>query len=170
MGALLDDHPPFEDHDVVGQVQRVGVLMRHHDGGEVQLLEDLTEFPHNLSSGLDVEGREGLVQQEQPGTQGQRSGDGYSLLLTAGELSRPAVVVADQVGLCQCLGHPTSDLALGDSLHFQPEGDVVVHREMRKQGIVLEYVADRPILGGYFDSLGGVEVDVVVEYERTLLR
>jgi hypothetical protein len=43
--------------------------------------------------------------------------------------------------------HPFGDLVLGQSFALQAEGDVLPHREVRKERVALEHHVHRPLVG-----------------------
>jgi hypothetical protein len=48
---------------------------------------------------------------------------------------------------------------LGDLAHLQPEGEVLVHRHVRKQRIVLEHHANVALFRRHVDDVLAVEAD-----------
>src|SRR5437867_4306641 len=63
-------------------------------------------------------------------------------MLAAGELARTAAIESLKPHQAQGLAHARVDLAVWNSADPQREGDVLEHREMRKQRIALEHKAD----------------------------
>ena len=75
-------------HHAVGHRQRLFLVVRHHDGGDADLLlqaADLAAQPHALQR---VQRGQRLVQQQQAGRRGERAGERDALLLAAGKLAR----------------------------------------------------------------------------------
>jgi len=65
-----------------------------------------------------------------------RQGD--ALLLAARELLGQPVGEVGKTNPAQCRVDPACDLDLGNLPHFKPERDILRHRHVRKEGIVLE--------------------------------
>src|SRR5262245_14924398 len=86
-GTPLDDATIVEKQHGVGQPPGEGHLVRDDEHGHAVA----GEFEHYLeyfAGGLRIQGRGGLVEQQQLGPQRQRAGDGHPLLLTPGHLVR----------------------------------------------------------------------------------
>ena len=104
-----------------------------------------------------VQGAQGLVQQQHLGPVHQGPGDGHPLLLAAGEGGDGALFKALQVDHLEHLGDPLLDLLfrdlyflLGLRVHLgdpQAEGDVLEHIEVGEQGVALEHGVDGPLVG-----------------------
>ena len=67
------------------------------DHGNAQPVVDVLDQPQNVPGGLGVQGRGGLVAEEQLRVRGQGPGDGDALLLAAGELGGIGVCLTLQV-------------------------------------------------------------------------
>ena len=124
--------------------------MGYKNGGDPRLLLD----PANLLPGLEpqpgIQIGKGLVQQQDLRHLHKRPGNGHPLLLTAGKLV--GLPGQERVDLHQSgsLQHPLPHLFLGQSVRalpvFQREADVLLHRQVGVQGIVLEHKAHAPVL------------------------
>ena len=86
MGAAFHDAAMVEDNDAVGP----------HDGGEAvgdddgrAIAEHVVEGSLQEALAFGVEGRGGLVEDEQFGIAQQRAGDADALALSAGEKASP---------------------------------------------------------------------------------
>ena len=78
-----------------------------------------------------------------------RARDGHALLLAAGELGHGLFeLLVAQIDLFRDLAHLAVDLVLLHLLDLQAEGDVVVHRHRREEGVALEDDADVAVLDG----------------------
>ena len=91
-----------------------------------------------------VERREGLVQQDDLGPDGQRPGEGDPLLLSAGELMRIAPAIPRQPDQLEELVDPAAAIGAPG----QPEGDVAPDTEVREQRALLRDVPDAAPLAG----------------------
>ena len=78
------------DADLVGDRERVVLVVRDQDRGDVLLLEDLAHFQAQPLAQVDVEVGEGLVEQQQLRPRRERARERDALLLAAGKLVRVA--------------------------------------------------------------------------------
>ncbi|GAA3042698.1 hypothetical protein GCM10020000_22210 [Streptomyces olivoverticillatus] len=116
------------------------------DEGDADLGLDALELQLHLAAQLEVEGAEGLVQEQHLRVVDKRARDGDALLLAAGELLGLA---AGEVAELDELEHVV-DLLL-DGLHApaaQAEGHVLVDVQVREERIALEDGVDRPLVRG----------------------
>lgn len=114
---------------------------------------------HALAQVL-VERAERLVHQHQLGIEHERAGERDALLLAAGELLRVAVAEGLELHHAERALHPRLDLVRRQLAHAQREAQVVGHRHVRKQRIVLEHHADVAAVGRHpVDDLA-VEADL----------
>ena len=84
-GALLRDDAAIHEDDPIGHIPGEGHLVGDDDHGGVPLGQAPDDLEH-LAGELWVQGRGGLVKAENVRVQSQGPGDGYPLLLAAGEL------------------------------------------------------------------------------------
>ena len=115
LADLLDD-AVLHDHDGVGHGEGLLLIVGHVDEGDAQLLLHALQLHLHLLAELQVEGAQGLVEEQNLGLVHQGSGDGHPLLLAAGELVDPALAVALQVHQLQHGVHLLLDLILGGLL------------------------------------------------------
>ena len=159
---VLDDGDPLAD--AVDLVPVVGD--QHRRAGE------LPQHPHELLLQLPaqeaVQGGEGLVQQQDLGPGDEDAGQGHPLLLPAGELGGP---VGGQVSEIELLhdGPAQGPLLLPGDLLPDAGGDVLLHRHIGEEGIVLEQKAHVPLLRGQVDVPGRVEQHPAVEDDAPLV-
>ena len=120
--------------------------MGDNDGGQMKLPGD------GLDPVLDglfddaVQGGQGLIQQENPGLHHHGPGQGYPLLLPAGELVHPLGQMLPQAQQMDQLLHL---FLAGDSrLVFQAVGNILVDIEIGEQGIILKDNVKAPLLHG----------------------
>ena len=107
------------------------LVVRHHDCGRPLALEDFPHFDRKPLTQADIEVGERLVEEDQLGARRQRAGQRDALLLAAGEFMRVFVALAMQTDRGQQLADAQVGIFLG--VAAEPEGDVLFHREMRKQ-------------------------------------
>ena len=131
------------------------------DEGDAHLLLDALELDLHILAQLQVQGAQGLVQQQHLGPVHQGPGDGHPLLLSAGEGVGLAVFKALEADDLQHLHDGGADLLLaeldhplaggvrrvGDLLQPQAEGDVFKDVQVGEQGVFLEHRVDLPLMG-----------------------
>jgi len=78
---------------------------------------------------------------------GQRASKRDALLLSTRQLVGTSVGQFAHLHQGQHLLHSVVDFGLGLIQHFQAEGDILCHRHMGKQGIVLKHGIDRSLIG-----------------------
>ena len=104
-------------------------------------MDALQEELHLLPQ-LEIQRTERLVKEENARPAHERASECHPLLLATRELARLAVPDSRQLDKLQHVFHASLDLALGDTLPLETEGDVVGDREMRKERIRLEHGVD----------------------------
>ena len=111
------------------------------DHRNIQILMQRLDIGQNLLLTVQIEGRQRLIHQQEPGADGQRAGDRHPLPLTAGELigfSFEQVPDPQQFdGLLQRDFTPCSRQA------FDAVFKVTPHGEMLKQTGLLENISER---------------------------
>ena len=101
-------------HDAVGHGKRLFLVVRHHDGGDADLLLQAADLAAQAHALQRIERRKRLVQQEQTGGSGERPRKRDALLLSAGELARILRFAARQADELEQLGDARgSGLAAG---------------------------------------------------------
>lgn len=138
--------------------------MGDEDEGDADLVLQGLEFQLHLLAQLCVQGTEGFVEQQHPGAADQSPGEGDPLTLAAGELCGTSGAVALQADPGERRAGLPQPLGLGHLADLQGVGDVLLHRHVREEGVVLEDGVDvafeggeaGDVLPGEFDpSLGG---------------
>ena len=117
------------------------------DERDPDLALDLLELDLEALAQLQIEGAEGLVEQQHPRQIDQRACQRDALLHAAGELCGTAVRLGRQADPLQLLAHPLVDLALVDTLAPQAEGDVLLDGEVGEEGVALEDGVRRALVG-----------------------
>ena len=142
--------PAIHDGQQIGQDQRLVVIVRHVDRGDVELLEqdlqiDAVFLPQRL-----IQIGEGLVQQEQCRVSGDAAPESHSLLLTARQGPRLSIQEIGELHPHE-LARPLI-LGLGHRVQFGrllPEHeirqDVRSGAQMRIERVLLKHHADAPI-------------------------
>ena len=134
------------DDDLLGDVHRLLLVVRHEDGRHVHLVVQAAQPDAQVLAHARVERSERLVEQHHLGLHRQRARKRHALTLAARQLGRVAVREAVQVDEVEQLVHPLLDprlLALAD---LEPERDVVEDRHVLERGVVLEHEADAAVL------------------------
>ena len=134
---------------------------------------DLHLLPH-----FEVEGAEGLVEEQNFGLVDDGAGDGDALLLPAREGGDGALFKAFEIDERERLFHLLCDLLFGelflfrvplalvvfvsvhDLLAAQPEGDVFEHVEVGEERIALEHRIDGALVRGEQGNILAVEQDL----------
>ena len=83
--------PVVHDHDAVGDLHRLLLVVGDEDGRHLDLLVQPAQPGAQLGADLGVERAEGLVEQQHARLDRQRAGQGHALALAAGELRRVAL-------------------------------------------------------------------------------
>ena len=123
----------------------------------MQLIVQAAQPAAKLLAHFGVERAERLVQQQHPRLDGQRAGEGDALPLSTGELGGKAVAGPVQLDQLKQLVHLALDLALDGARlarsGAQAKGDVIEHRHVPEQRVVLENKAHLPLP---YVGVGGV--------------
>ena len=157
----LDDRALVHDDDAVGHDHGFRLVVGHQDerqaDGLVQGLElDLHGFPQ-----LGVQGRKRFVQKQDFRVAYQRAGERHPLLLSTRQHVRTLGGLRVEFDHLQRLGRARGNLVPGQSHSLKPVKDVLIDRQMRKQGVVLEHrvhVAPVRREGGDVPRLPGARV------------
>ena len=114
---------------------------------------DALQFGLQLFAQVLVQGRQGLVEQQQVRFEHQRPGNGHALLLTAGHFGRLLVHVGAEADHFEDVLDPALAFFGGDFADAQRVGHVVRHRHVWEQGIPLEHHAVVTLLGRALDDV-----------------
>ena len=118
--------------------ERFLLVVRHVEKRHAEPALQALELDLHVTAHLQVERPERLVEQQEPGLVDEGLRQGHALLLSARKLTGKPLDHRAHVDLDQRIGHPSRDLLVRELLQFQAECDVVEHREVRKQRVVLE--------------------------------
>ncbi len=100
---------------------------------------DVFEHAHDLGRQARVEVTGGFVRQQQGRAVDNGAGDTDALLLAGGQVARVQVGLVRQRHTLQCRIHALDDLSLGQPEDLQRQGNVVEHRTIKQQLMVLEH-------------------------------
>ena len=81
--AFLLDAPAVHDHDMVGHVHGLLLVVGHEDRRHVGLVVESSQPDAQLLADARIEGAEGLVEEEDRRLDGQGASEGHALPLTA---------------------------------------------------------------------------------------
>ena len=139
----------LHDDDAVAQSHGLGLVVGNvHEGG-VDTAAQLDDLRAHLVTELGVQVGQRLVHQQNLGLTDDRTADGDTLTLAAGQgLGLTVEVLGDAQDLSGLVDLPV-DLFLGNLLQLQGESDVVPDRHVGVQSVALEYHGDIAVLGGY---------------------
>ena len=119
--------------------------MRHKNAGDADLMNHLLQPAPQLLTDLGVDRGERLVQKQEPRFRSQSSGKGNPLPLSPGQLVRITLLQAVQAGERNQFLHASAHLVLRRFLYIQAEGDIVLHRHIAEEGVILEHETDSAV-------------------------
>ena len=147
--ADLLDASLVHDHDPVGHFQGLVLVVGDKDAGDMNLIVQLTEPATQSQANFGIQGAERLVEEQYLGLDGQGSGQGHALPLSAGELGGQTIFQALELDEMEQVCDPLADFLAGGALGARPdaqaEGDVLKHRHVAEQGVVLKYESHVPL-------------------------
>src|SRR6266567_3471171 len=147
--ANLFDTSQTHDNHLIGKRHGLGLIVRHIDGGQVQLVMDALEFDTHFVAQIGVQVRERFVQQEQGWLQCYGAGNRQALLLPTAELAGIALAIFFQMDQFKSLLYTFFTLGSGNAADFQAITHVALYAEVREQGVVLKDHAKAALLGGH---------------------
>ena len=133
--------------------------MGHVNKGDAHGLLNALQFVLHVLAEPQIQSAQGLVQQKDLGAVDQGTGDGYPLLLSAGQRRDLAVFKALETDNVQHLHNPLVDLPFAEFGQPKAKGDVVVDVQMGKQSVTLEYGIDFSLVGRQLVDALAVEED-----------
>ena len=137
--ADLDEHALLDEVDAVRGLAGERHLVGDHDHRRALVGQLLHDVEH-LADERRVEGRRGLVEQQDLGLHRERPGDRDALLLAAGQARRVLVALLGQAHLVEVLLGRRDRLRPGHALHADgPLDQVVDDLEVREQVELLEH-------------------------------
>ena len=157
--ADLQEPAKVHDADAVGEIERLLLVVGHEDGGDTEGALDGAHRAPQIDADAGVQRAERLVQQQDlgPVRQGARQGD--ALLLAAREFQREAPAQPGQTHHLEELVAPAPPRAPRHPADLQRELDVLRHRHVAEQRVVLEHHADAPRLRRLLGHIAPVKQD-----------
>ena len=155
MRHLASEH----HHNPIGHGERLSLVVRHVDGGDANAtLKFPNEITHLVAkSGVQVGQR--LIEQQYPRLNDQRASQGDPLLLSTRQLARVPLAETDQLNRVHGLGHTPCDLRPRCVAHLQAKRQVLCHRQVGEQGVVLEHHANVAFFSGQLADVLAIELD-----------
>ena len=139
-GAGLDRLAVAHQDDSVGREQRLLGVVGDHEDRDGGILEDADGLLAKPAPERRIEAGERLVEEDHARPGGQRADQRDPLLLAAGQSVRVARRQMAHADPLEQRFHPAN---IGRPLLAgHPVGDVLGHRQMRKEGEILEQIAD----------------------------
>ena len=137
--AGLLQHTAAHHGDAVAHRHRLDLVVRDVDRRHTQVALHAGDLCAHLYAQARVEVRERLVHQEDPRLAHDRAAHRDALALPAGELPRLAFQQVRQAERLSRTLHAAPDLRPRRPPRAQPEGDVLEHRHVRIERVVLEH-------------------------------
>src|SRR6266849_3227386 len=157
--ADLLDLAGIHHRDPVGHGKRFFLIVGDEDHGQAEFALQLLQLELHRLPQLLVERAERFVAKQHPWFDHDGAGQGDALLLPPGELAGAAILVSDELHLCQRIGDLASNRGAVHAAHAQTEGNVFTDRAMRKQCIVLEYHSHVALVRRHMGDIGPTDLD-----------
>ena len=146
--ADLLDAALVHDDDPVGDLEGLLLVVRDEDAGDVDLVVQPAQPLAQLLAHLGVERAERLVEQQHLRLGGERARQRDALALAAGELRRQRALEPSSCTSRSSSCTRSRISRLRALAHAQAEGDVLEHRHVPEQRVVLEDEADVALADG----------------------
>ncbi len=140
------DDAELHDGDAVAHGHGFHLVVRHVDHRGAELHVQLLDLGAHLHAELGVEVRERLVEEEHVGLAHDGAAEGDALPLSAGEGLGLAVEQVGDFEELRGVVHAADDFLLGELAQLEAKGQVLAHRHVRVQRVVLEYHRDVAVL------------------------
>ncbi len=167
--ADLFDLALAHDDDAVGKLQRFLLVVSDEDGGVAGAIVKLAQPAAQFLADLGIERAEGFVEQQDARLDRHGAGQCHTLALAAGKLVRIALFEPRKLDHIEEVRDALADLGLGRAAgggaNLQAEADVLGHRHMPEQGVMLEHEADIAILHGMMRGIFRAEEDLAVGWK-----
>ncbi len=155
--ADLFDGGGIHDDDFVGELEGFLLVVSDKDGRELDIFMKLTKPAAQVFAHLRVQRTERFIQEKDARSNGEGSGEGDALALSAGEFVRESAAIPSQLHQAEQFLDPLANRrASGTFASFangEAEGDVLAYGHMPEEGVMLKDHADLPLPGG-----GGTDI------------
>ena len=121
-------------------------VMAGDQQGDANLIE-APENSHHLEGQVRVEIAGGLIRNKQFRSADNGSRDADALLLAGGKRFLALLLLVEQPNLVQCCPNPACSIPMPGTCNDERQGDVVEHRSIVKELVVLEDHADLSSIG-----------------------
>jgi len=157
--ADLLDLALVHDDDGIAHCEGLFLIVGYIYERDADLLLDSLEFVLHLLAELEVEGAQRLVEKKDAGMVYQRTCDGNTLLLAAGEGSDLALGIIGQADQLKHTHYAVFDLGLGHLADAEAECNVVKNVHVGEKGIALEDRIYLALIGGQVVDLFSIKID-----------
>ena len=140
--------------DPVGSDHRLGLVVGHVDGRDLELVVQAADLEAHLLAQVGVEIGERLVEQQDFRFDDDGAGQRHTLLLAARQFGGIAPLEVAHLDHVQDLVDAAVDLGARQLPDLQTEADILAHRHVRPDGVALEDHRHAAILGRH-DARGG---------------
>ena len=164
--AQLLDPPLVHDDDAVGHGLGLFLVVCDHDGRNAQALLQIADFLAQPHPHFGVQSRQRLIQQEQAWRGGQCARQRHPLLLTARQLGRVLVAMADQSHQLHQITNAGIDASGNRALVLHAERDVLRAGHVREQSVRLEHDAKVAARGRQLADVAPVLHDLTGRLQR----
>ena len=155
--ADLLDAAFVEDHDAVGQLERLFLIVRDEERGEMRLVVKMAQPFAEVPAHLGIERAEGFVQEQDTGFDGQGTGQGDALALASGKLRGQPFFVALELDQLKQVGDPLGDgLGIGALLprqNAQAKGDIFEDGHVLEKGVSLKDKTGLALVGAFLGDV-----------------
>ena len=165
--AVLLQPPAAHHRHVVGERERLGLVVGDIDEGDAGAALQLLELGAHALAQLGVEIGQRLVEQQDRRLDHQRAGERDALLLAAGQLVRVAALEPGEIDQRQRLLDLPARRGRRNLAQLEPEHDVLEHVLVRPHRVVLEHHAHAARLRRH--HRGGRRQRPAVDLDRALV-
>ena len=158
-GADLLDLARAHHGDPVGHGQGFFLVVGHEDEGDPGFKLQPLQLDLHFLAQLQVQRRQGFIEEEDLRLRGQRTCQRHALLLAAGKLAGSAPGHGVKLHQGQHLGCAGLHLGGGAAQHLQPEGHVLRDSEVWEKRIALEHRVDRTAVRRQRGDVGAIQQD-----------
>ena len=136
--AHLDDASALHDRDAAADLERLVEVVADEEDGPLHGALNCQQLVLQALADQRIEGRVGLVHEQDLGIGGEGAGEAHALLHAAGELVRMVVEPGTEPHLLQHLRYTLAALGPGHAAYLQPERDIIGDGAPRHQRELLE--------------------------------
>ena len=146
----LLDPALVDDHDLLGDLHRLLLVVRHEDRRHVHLVVQAPQPGAQLLAHPRVERAERLVEQQHRRLDGERAGERHPLALAAGELARVALAQVRRGRRGRAARPRAAASRTSARLRtVRPNATLSAHGHVLERRVVLEDEADLALAGGH---------------------